>query len=72
VLVSPRQCKAARSLLGWTQKFLAIKANVCASTIENFETGKRIPITVHQESIRRCFQKEGLRFVFGGVIFDDP
>ena len=38
--ISPDQIKAARDLLGWSQKALAKKARLTAETIRSIETGK--------------------------------
>lgn len=39
-MISPRQCKAARALLGWTQADLAEAAKIPMDTISRFENGK--------------------------------
>lgn len=42
--MSPRQCKAARALLGWKQDKLAVKAGISKRTVVRFESGE--PATV--------------------------
>ncbi len=39
----PEQCRAARSLLNWSQEKLADYSEVGVATIRTFETGKTIP-----------------------------
>lgn len=36
-MITPRQCKAARALLGWTQPDLAEKADIALDTVKRFE-----------------------------------
>lgn len=39
----PEQCRAARSLLNWSQQKLAEESDVGVATIRTFETGKTTP-----------------------------
>jgi transcriptional regulator with XRE-family HTH domain len=39
-MITPRQSKAARALLGWTQAKLAQKAGIPLDTIKRFERSK--------------------------------
>ena len=39
-MISPRQSKAARALLGWTQLKLAEKAGITLDTVKRFERAK--------------------------------
>jgi DNA-binding XRE family transcriptional regulator len=41
--ISPRQCRAARAWLGWTQRELALKAGVDMQTVMHFELGRGAP-----------------------------
>lgn len=41
--ISPRQCRAARAWLGWTQRELAKYAGVDMQTVMNFEIGRGTP-----------------------------
>jgi len=38
-MISRRQCKAARALLGWTQRKLAQKSGIPLDTVKRFERG---------------------------------
>jgi transcriptional regulator with XRE-family HTH domain len=39
-MITPRQCQAARALLGWTQAELAEKAELTLDTVSRFEQSK--------------------------------
>lgn len=70
--MTSRQCKAARALLGWTQKQLAREAIVGTSTVADFERKDRTPIPNNLRAIQRAFEREGLIFVNGGVTYAVP
>ena len=60
--LTPRQCRAARALLDWTQQELADGARVCRATIRDFELGKH---TIHRSTevlIRQALELEGVTF----------
>jgi transcriptional regulator with XRE-family HTH domain len=64
MLVITRQIKAARSLIGWEQYELAIRAGVAISTIRRLENLEG-PITANMttvEKIRRAFEWAGVEF----------
>jgi transcriptional regulator with XRE-family HTH domain len=44
-MASPLQIRAARILLGWSQKTLAGKANISCNTVGRIESGYRPPGT---------------------------
>lgn len=62
--MSPEQCRAARAWLGWSQQQLANKSGVSASTVRDFETGRRIPIANNLRAIRRALEDAGIQFLF--------
>lgn len=62
------QCRAARSLLGWSQQDLASKANVATSTVADFEREKRSPVANNLEAIRTALKKAGISFPPGGAV----
>ena len=76
-MLTPAQCRAARGWLDWNQKDLADKASVSMSTIRDFESGKRTPITNNLEALRRAIEAAGVQLVFkrgrpvGIAIMDD-
>lgn len=65
---SPRQCKAARDLLGWTQEALAKKADVGTKTIADFERGQRQPYRRTMRDLRLAFEAAGIIFVAEGEV----
>ena len=60
--ISPRQCRAARGLLDWTQDTLANKAGVSLKTVQDFEGERRKPIKVVRASIKQAFEQAGVEF----------
>ena len=67
MLVITRQIKAARSLIGWEQYELAVRAGVAISTIRRLEKleGLIAANVTTVEKIRRAFE-------CGGVEFEGP
>ena len=62
--MSPEQCRAARGWLSWSQRDLAKRAGVSASTIREFEAGRRVPIANNLKAIRTVFEDAGIRLTF--------
>jgi transcriptional regulator with XRE-family HTH domain len=62
------QVKAARALLAWSQKELAVKARVATSTVADFERESRTPVANNIQAIRDALEREGLQFTSGGVV----
>jgi ribosome-binding protein aMBF1 (putative translation factor) len=62
--MSPEQSRAARGWLGWSQTELAKRASVSLSTVRDFETGVRTPITNNISAMRRAIEEAGIRLVF--------
>ena len=60
--ITPKQCKAARSFLGWSQQDLADKVRVVQKTIADFERGVRTPQRRIAEDIRTIFEEAGIKF----------
>ena len=58
IMLTPAQLRAARGLLGWTQKDLAEASGVYLVTIKNFETGrsdpKRTTLLAWEQALRRA------------------
>jgi len=61
------QVKAARALLGWNQLTLANRAKVAASTVADFERGKRTPVENNLDAIREALEVGGVTFTDGGA-----
>lgn len=69
---SPRQVKAARALLAWTQGQLAKEAQIAVSTLADFERGERTPVANNVDAITAALEKEGIRFTDGGAVTGPP
>ena len=65
--MSPEQCRAARSWLGWTQQQLADRAEVSVSTLRDFEGRRRKPIPNNLAAIRGALEAAGIEFTNGDV-----
>ena len=60
------QLRAARGLLGWSQKDLASAAQVGRATIADFEVGKRAPYPRTLGDLQRALEAAGVQFTNGG------
>lgn len=67
-LPNPKQVKAARALLAWTQADLAREAKVAVSTVADFERGQRNPVPNNAQAIRDALVAKGILFGGGGVV----
>src|SRR5208282_1509346 len=70
--VSPSQLKAARALLGWSQRDLAQRAGVALSTLADFERGSREPIQNNLQAMVMSLEKEGISFSEDGAVRGKP
>jgi transcriptional regulator with XRE-family HTH domain len=70
--VSPAQIRAARALLAWNQSELANRSKVAASTVADFERGKRSPVVNNLEAMRTALESGGITFLPGGAIAGPP
>lgn len=62
-MVTPREVKAARSLLGWTRQKLADRAIVSLNSVVRFEQGVGDPRTSTATALRRALEKAGIEFL---------
>lgn len=58
--ISPRQCRAARAWLGWTQRELATKAGVDPQTVMGFETAQSAPRRATLLALMVTFLQSGI------------
>lgn len=70
--LTPRQVRAGRALLAWSQLDLAKAAGVGQSTVADFERGSRTPMPNNAVAIRAALEKEGVRFQSEGVVMGPP
>jgi transcriptional regulator with XRE-family HTH domain len=66
--MTPAQCRAARSLLDWTQEKLCEAAQVSGPTVRNFENGTITPRRASLAAIQRALEDAGVEFTNG----DEP
>src|SRR5580700_1030090 len=69
---SPGQIKAARALLGWSQRELARRACVALSTVADFERGFRGPIPNNLQALVKSLASEGIRIGKDGSVRGQP
>jgi transcriptional regulator with XRE-family HTH domain len=71
-MISSRQIKAARMLLGWKGKDLADKSGVGITTLRRYETQDGIPNANKFviKAIKSCLEEAGI--VFSGDPVNDP
>lgn len=69
--LTPAQCRAARSMLGWNRDRLAEESGVSRPTLADFEANKRKPYGRTLADVRRTMEEAGIMFVdrddIGGV-----
>ena len=76
-LLTRRQCRAARGLLGWSQERLAEAARVSPPTVTNFENGISRPMRNNLLALRTAMEQAGVVFIPAngggpGVRLKDP
>lgn len=69
--LNPRQCAAARVLLGWSQSQLAEASRTSVRAISNFESEKRSPRRATLDALEAALYLAGIRILeTGGVDFE--
>jgi predicted transcriptional regulator len=68
VLITGRQLKAARALVGWEQTDLAAKARVAISTVRRMESfdGPVGARTSTLDQVQEALEREGIEFLNSG------
>jgi predicted transcriptional regulator len=62
-MISPRQIRAARALLGWSQQDLADKAIVAVNVVNRVEGGKVDPRLSTLMALQKALNKAGVEFI---------
>jgi transcriptional regulator with XRE-family HTH domain len=62
-MISPRQCRAARALLDWSQQELAVRAGVGIVTIRQLEADVHEPRRATLDVVRRALETAGIEFI---------
>ncbi|WP_455026250.1 helix-turn-helix domain-containing protein [Kangsaoukella pontilimi] len=75
IMITARQSRAARALLGWTQQQLADKALVSLTALKRLESEKDLRVYESTEDqVRRVFEDAGITFLHSdkgeGVLID--
>lgn len=65
-MITSRQIRAARGLLGWSQQQLADKAIVSRNTVAQLERGEVDPRLSTVEAVRKALVKAGIEFQASG------
>ena len=65
-MVTSRQIRAGRALLGWTQQLLADKALVAVNSVRAVERGLSYPKSETVTAIRAALTKAGIVFLSDG------
>jgi transcriptional regulator with XRE-family HTH domain len=65
-MVTPRQIRAARALLGWSQQELADKAIVSLNAVVRLETGRVDPRVSTLAAVQEALSRAGIEFLSGG------
>ena len=63
--MTPSLARAARAILNWSMADLAWRTGVAATTIRNYESGKRGTTRVNRAAIATAFLEEGIEFLGG-------
>ena len=61
-MITPAQCRAARGLLEWSQKTLALKCTVSIRTIVTFERGETTPTPLNLKTFQEKLEEGGVEF----------
>lgn len=66
-MITVKQLKAARALLGWSQQELGEHAGLSQTAIANIETMRHRPTEAHLRHLREACETAGIQFIEGGV-----
>jgi len=62
-MITARQSRAARALLGWTQETLADRALVSLTALKRLESGHRAVFESTEDQVRRTLEAAGIVFL---------
>ena len=63
VVLTSELCRAARALLGMTQRELAAAAHVGSQTVADFERGARAPMRNNLAAMQAALEAAGIDFI---------
>ena len=66
-MITARQTRAARALLGWSQEMLADKAKVSLTALKRMESAAGLRVFEStSDQVRRALEAEGIAFINSG------
>ena len=71
-MVDGSKVKIARELVGWTQAYLAVRADVRITTIMAYESGKIYPLKSAAVAIEAALVQAGINFSVEGQALSVP
>lgn len=76
-MITPRQIRAARALLGWTQETLADTALVALTALKRLESDHLDVRDTTRDAVRKALEEHGVIFLssargFGVMLVDQP
>lgn len=76
-MITPRQIRAARALLGWTQETLADTALVALTALKRLESDRLDVRDTTRDAVRKALEEHGVIFLssargLGVMLVDQP
>ena len=65
-MITSRQVRAARALLGWSQELLADKALVALTALKRLESDRLSVRDATREAVRKALEAAGIEFLSSG------
>lgn len=65
-MITPAQIRAARSLLGWSQRDLAARCGLSQTALTNIERGAADPKVSTLQRIHQALEEAGVVFIAAG------
>ena len=65
-MITSRQVRAARALLGWTQELFADKALIVLTALKRLESDRLSVRDATQEAVRKALEAAGIVFLSSG------
>jgi len=65
-MITSRQVRAARALLGWTQQLLADRALVALTALKRLESDRLSVRDATREAVRKALEAAGIVFLSSG------
>lgn len=67
-MITAKQCRAARAMLGWSRKTLAVKTNLSDRTVMDFEHEVRVPHKNNLKAVQETLERAGIEFSANGGV----